>query len=445
MRMETLARRALSEAMKQGAGEAEIYISVSGEKSIEVRNGQVETLKEAESSGMGVRVFRDGRMGFAYTSVLSDTGVEQACRKALGNTMITGPDEYNGLSAPQDVPYVEVPFDREIADTSVEGKIRMALAVEEAARETDNRITAIESCGYEDVTVEAVILNSLGVEAQSEAAYCGIYAALLAEEEGQSETGFAMSFKRRIGSLQPQECGREAAGKALRMLGAGSTRTRRMPLVFDPHATVRLLDVLAPSFSGENVLKGKSMLDQSLGQQAMAPCLTVVDDGTLDDGVMSAPADGEGMARRRNVLVDAGTVSAFLHNGYTARRSGTVTTGSASRGGYAGIPGVGTSNLFIQPGTRTEEELIGQVDDGLYLTDLLGVHTANPVTGDFSLGAAGLLIEGGRLSRPVRGIVISGNLLELFGHARDVADNLTFFAGTGAPSMLCGPLTVSGE
>lgn len=443
--MNRLSGYALSQAEKLGAGETEVYVSHTRELSIEVRNREVETLKEASSSGMGIRVFRQGRMGFAYTSVLTETGVLEAARAAVAASDYTGQDDFGGLPDPDSMPYPEVEYDPEIAGTSADQKIGQTLAMEEAARSRDPRIRVIESCGYEDVLGESHIVSSRGVEVSSQAAYCGIYTALLAEEEGRQETGFAMNFKRRYGDLDFSSVGIRAADKALGMLGAGSTATRKIPLILDPHSACSLLGVLSSSFSGENVLKGKSLLAGRVGEEVMSPAVTIVDDGALPGGVVSARADAEGLPTRRNVLVDAGRVRGFLHNTYTARRSGTVSTGSAQRSGYSGIPGVGITNFFLEPGKRSEKDLIASVPDGLYVTDLMGVHTANPVTGDFSLGASGLLIVNGQLAGPVRGVMVSGNLLNLFGQIREVADNLEFFAGTGSASVLTGPVTVSGD
>ena len=437
-------KKALALAKGQ-ADEAEIYVSSISELSIEVHDAKVETLKEAESRGLGVRVFLGSDLGFAFTSDLSEDSIERTVEKAIENARYTQGDEFSGLPDKPMGAYPEIPYDETIEKTPVEDKIALALAGEQAARERDERIDKIEACGYEDVIATEIILSTKGVEIVNKSSYCGLYVSLIAQEDGDVQTGFAMDFKRSYEALDAEDCGRRAADKALAMLGARTIATERIPLLFDPYTSTSLLGVLASSFSGENVLKGKSMLAGQLGEDIMADCLTIVDDATLETGVMSSPSDGEGMPSQRTVLIENGRLETYLHNSYTARRSGAASTGNASRAGYSAGIGVGSTNLFISAGSASHEELIGSMKRGLLVTGLLGVHTANPISGDFSIGATGILIEDGKKSTPVRGVVISGNLLTLFKDVEAVGSDLTFFAGKGAPSMLTGKITVSGN
>jgi PmbA protein len=437
-------KQALALAKSQ-ADEAEVYISSVRELSIEVHDAKVETLKEAESRGLGVRVFLGSNLGFSFTSDLSDESIERTVEKAVKNARYTQGDEFSGLPDKPQGDYPDIPYDETIENTTVEEKITLALNGERAAKECDKRIDKIEACGYEDVIATEIILSTKGVEVISKSSYCGLYVSLIAKEDGDVQTGFAMNFKRSYNELDAEECGRKAAAQALDMLGAKTISTERIPLLFDPYTSTNLLGVLASSFSGENVLKGKSMLKGRLGDSVMSDCINIVDDATLKAGVMSSPSDGEGMPSQRTELVRAGKLETYLNNSYTAKRSGTVTTGNASRAGYSAGIGVGSTNLYIEKGTSSPEELISSVDRGLMVTGLLGVHTANPISGDFSIGATGMLIEDGKKTSPVRGVVISGNLLTLFKEVEAVGNDLTFFAGKGAPSMLTGKITVSGN
>ncbi|QRN86547.1 TldD/PmbA family protein [Clostridia bacterium] len=437
-------KKALELAISQ-SDEAEIYISSSRELSIEVHDAKVETLKQAESKGLGIRVFLNSNMGFAFTSDLSEDSIQRTVEKAVKNAHYTQGDEFSGLPSKSHKDYPVIHYDETIENTTVEDKIALALAGEKAAKEKDKRIDKIEACGYEDVISTEIILSSKGVEIVNKACYCGLYVSLIAQENEDVQTGFAMDFKRNYNELDAVACGHRAAEKALEMLGAKTITTEKIPLLFDPYTTTNLLGVLASSFSGENVMKGKSMLKGKLGDMVMADCIQIVDDATLKNGVMSSPSDGEGMPSQRTVLVHQGKLETFLHNTYTARRMDTVSTGNAARGGYSTGIGVGSTNLYIEAGKASPEELIASVKRGLLVTGLLGVHTANPISGDFSIGAAGMLIEDGKKTNPVRGVVISGNLLSLFKNVEALGNDLTFFAGKGAPSMLTGKITVSGN
>ncbi len=442
--MINLAKSVLASAMMK-ADEAEVYLSRTKELTIEIYDSSVETLKEAESKGLGIRVFIGHNVGFAFTSDLSAESIEKTVDMALQNTSFTHGDEYMGVAEKSNIAYPEISFDEALEHIPLEKKIDLALLAEESAKKFDDRITKIESCGYEDVISEEVILNSKGIEVISKANYCGLYVSLLAVENGDTQTGFAIDFKRNFEQIDAERCGKEAAQKAVELLGARTIHTQNLPLIFDPYTTTNLLGVMASSFSAENVLKGKSILKGKLNQQIMSESISIIDDGAMPDGIMSASADAEGLPTRTNILVEKGILKTFLHNHYTAKRAQTQSTGNATRSGYAGTVGVGTTNLYIAGGSRTENEMIKSVDRGLYVTSLLGVHTANPITGDFSIGASGRLIESGEKTIPVRGVVISGNLLSMFRDIQEVGNNVTFFAGKGAPSIRTGNITVSGD
>lgn len=442
--MRDKAKKALDRAMEK-VDQAEIYLSQQTELVIELRKGEVETLKQASSSGLGIRVFKDKQLGFSFTSDLSSQALERAVDQACENASYTQSDPFNGLCQPPNKKYPTLSFDPSISQRSVEEKVDLLVKTEEAAKNYDGRIDQIEACGYEDLVERQIILSSEGVDVDHQSSYCGLYVSLLARQAEEVQTGFALDFKRAYKDLDGPACGRRAAKEAVAMLGAESMDTGQVNLVFDPYTTTSLLGVLASSFSGENVLKGRSMLVGRLGEKVMSPLLTIVDDGRLADGVMSSPADAEGLASQENVLVKEGRLETFLHNAYTARRAKTHSTASARRAGFSGRLGVGTSNLYLRPGQMTEDVLLGTVADGLYVTSLLGMHTADPISGDFSIGASGRRIRQGKLSEAVRGVVISGNLLDLFEGVEGLADNLTFFAGSGAPSLKTAPMTVSGK
>ena len=438
-----LAVRVITRAQQLGAAMSEAYLVNSKELSIEVREQEVENLKLAEERGMGLRVFRSGRMGFAYTADLRWEAIEETITEALANSRQTTPDEGNVLpEACSEYPRIKL-YDPVIRQETVENKIALAREVERVGRSFDPRIKLTESAGYEDNEYEVAICNSLGLNASYRGSYCGLYLVVVAQEGEDNQTGFAIQYRLNYRELNPRQVGEEAAEKAVRMLGARRIGTGQLPVILDPYVATNFIGVLSPALSAESVQKGKSFLAGKVGKRIGGE-LTIIDDGTLENGIASAPFDGEGVPCSRTVLVENGILNGYLYNTYTARREGVASTGNSTRSSFNSTPEVGSTNLFIQPGRIKQQELMTGIRDGLYITEVMGMHTANPISGDFSVGAAGLRITDGKLDYPVRGIAIAGNLANLLEAVEGVADDLTFFGSKGAPSVYVGKLAISG-
>ncbi|WP_449240724.1 TldD/PmbA family protein [Desulfoscipio gibsoniae] len=439
-----IAERAVHKAIKSGAAMAEAYISNSKELEIEVRNNAVETMKLAEDRGMGIRVFRDGKTGFVFTTDLGDAAVDEAVRQALANAGLSEPDPHRLLPRPAPgYPAMDL-YDPAIRAAAVEDKIDMARNMENEARTADKRVSIIESSTYQDGEAEVTLVNSHGLSLYYGGAYCGMYITLVAGEGEESQTGFAMKFGLRYADLDPAALGRQAAGRAVRMLGARPGVTQQAAVVLEPYVATGFLGLLAPALSAEAVQKGRSLLAGKVGQQVAAEQINIIDDGTLPGGIASAPFDGEGVPTSRTMLVKGGRLQGFLHNTYTAAKDGVLSTGNGVRGSFKGTPEVGTTNFLIEPGDKTAEQIISDISSGFYVTEVMGLHTANPISGDFSLGAGGLWIENGRPAYPVRGLAIAGNIMEMLGRVDAVGSDLQFFGGRGAPTIRVSRMSISG-
>jgi PmbA protein len=206
-----------------------------------------------------------------------------------------------------------------------------------------------------------------------------------------------------------------------------------------------LLGVLETAFSAESVIKGKSFLAGKDGKEVASPLVNIIDSGALEGQLGSSPFDGEGVKTGQTIVIKQGQLQGFLHNLYTANKMGVKSTGNAVRGSYKSTPEVGTTNFYLDKGKISREDLLKEIKRGVYVTEVMGMHTANPISGDFSLGASGLLIENGELTKPVKGIAIAGNLKELLMGIDAVADDLTFFVGKGAPTVRIQGITISGR
>lgn len=439
------ARAAVDKALKMGAQASEAYICKAKELNIEVRNGSVDTMKLAEDSGLGIRVIREGKTGFSFTSDLSATGVEQAAGQALANCMKISEDPFQQLPKPGKAYKKLDIYDPGIRQAAVEQKIEMAKSMEKAARSFDRRIKVIESSTYQDGEALVTIVNSSGIELGYRGSFCGLYLALAAGEGNNSQTGFAIDYTLKYDNLKPDEVGREAAQRAVRMLGAKPVATRCATVVLDPYVATGFLGLIAPSLTGEAVQKNRSLFAGKLGKRVASNKITAIDDGALPGGIASAPFDGEGVATSRTVLLNKGLLQGYLHNTYTAAKDGVESTGNGVRNSFKGTPEVGITNFFIEAGSETVDKLLSEIKSGIYVTEVMGMHTANPISGDFSVGIAGLLIENGELTKPVRGMAIGGNILDFLTRVDGVGNDLKFFGGRGSPTLRVSEITISGH
>lgn len=443
--LQLLAEKVLEMVLKKGDIEAEVYLLQSQALTLEVAEKKVENMKFAEERGLGLRVITGQRLGYAYTSDLSDSALESVAEKAVHNARETEPDEDWKLPGkPASYPHLEL-YDEKIFQIPLEEKIQVARRIEEAAREYDPRVKITEKAVYQDSSYHLLVLNNHGLFGTYRGSYCGGYAVMVSKDDEDSQTGFSLKYGLKYREIDPVTIGREAGEKAVRMLGAQTIPSAVMPVVLDPHTMTSFLGVLQTAFSGEAVLKGKSFYQGQVGELVASPLVTIIDDGTMPDRLGSSPFDGEGVPTAKTLLLGQGKLIGFLHTTYTAGKTGSKPTGNAVRGSYKGTPEVGITNFYLAAGTNEPADMIKDVKRGLYLTDVLGMHTANPVTGDFSLGAAGLLIENGEFTSPVKGIAVAGNLRQMLQDIDAVGNDLTFFIGKGAPTVRVKAMKVSGS
>jgi PmbA protein len=335
--------------------------------------------------------------------------------------------------------------DPRLADLPARKKIEIASAVEEAARAADRRVSAVREAAYHDGTDSVHIANTRGLSFGFTESRAHLSCELAATEGEHSQTGWHVGWRFGFEGLDPVRVGAEAARKAAVKLGARPAETARTMVVLSPEVTANLFGELAALFFADAVVRGRSMLQGRMGETIASSLVTLVDDGRHPDGYGSAPVDGEGSGSRQTVLIDRGVLRGYLHSAYTAAKMETAVTGNALRGGYGARPGIGCTNLILHPTGISRDSLIGGVTDGLYVMEVMGLHTINPVTGDFSLAASGLTIDSGRLAAPVDRMAVSGNILPLLSSIEAVADDLQFLAGGVGATMLLRDISVSGR
>ncbi len=432
-----------------GAGEqVEAYVAHSRETDVRVYGGEIESLSSAESEGVGIRVIRNSRQGFAYAGSLDPRVIEETLAEARDNAGFATPDPHAGLAEPDGVEKVSLDLWREdLAAVPTADKVALAIELEARARGLDARVRQAESADYGDALTEAAVASSTGVSGTQRRTGCHVSVFVLVGEGEDTQTGGGYSVGRSFSDLDINEAADDAVERAVRMIGARKTRSARLPVVFDKRVTTSLLAILGSTFSGEAVLKGRSMFAERLGQEVAHPSITLVDDPTEPAAYTASGQDAEGLATRRNVLIDAGVASRFLYDSYSARRAGARSTGSAVRGGFKSAPGVGCRALSLAPGDKDEEAILASIGTGLFVQGIQGVHSGvNPVSGDFSVGAEGLMIRDGQLAEPVREVTIASTLQRMLLEVLEVGSDLEYLPGTAAGLTLAvDGLSISGS
>jgi PmbA protein len=437
-------------AMARPGEQLEAYVLRSRDTDVQVFDGEVESLSVAEVDGVGVRLLVDHRQGYAWAGSLDPEVVAETVAEARDNAGFGTQDESLGLPEPADVESATAPdldlWRDELLAIPAEEKVALALEVEAATRRADPRVRGVESAGYGDGAAEVAVASSLGVEVTARRTTCSVASFAMAGEGEETQTGYGFSVGRTVSDLDVATAGREAAERSTRLLGARQPASRRLPVVLDPLVTRSFLGLLGAALSGEAMLKGRSMFVGRAGEEVAAGAVTLVDDPTLVEAFGAATHDGEGVPTRRVDLIVDGRLQGFLHNVYTARRAGSRTTGSAMRG-FKSTPSVGARALHLLPGAKTPEQILASVPEALYVQSVSGIHSGtDPVSGDFSVGAEGLMVRNGAFAEPVREITIASTLQRMLLDVAEVGSDLTWLpGGTAGLTLLLADMTMSGS
>lgn len=444
MDLQQLANDILKKAVSRSKGEAEVFIISSRSTKIDSLGVKVEAVDELSETGIALRFVKDKRLGFSYTSDTENFSVEECISQATANAESAAEDEFNCFPPAYKTVDEFSNFDPILAATPLEKKIDLALRLEESAYRYDSKIKKTQKVTYSDNIYEICVNNSNGLSVHYKGNYCGLYAEVISQSNGQMESGFGMDYAVSYNELDPVKTGEEAARKAVEHLGAKSITTQKIDLIIDPYVGSQLLEILANSLSAESVQKGKSLFAGKSGKKIANDKLSIIDNGRLKNGVASAPYDAEGVTTQETILIENGSLRHLLHNTYSAAKSGTRSTGNAARPSFKSFPLIAHSNIYIAAGSIEAGTMIKSLDRGLYISRVMGLHTANPITGDFSFGADGILIEKGERTFPVRGITIAGNLIDILMNIEAIGSDLRFFSSSGSPTLLIPKISVSG-
>ncbi len=445
-RSEILLEALMNRAGKAGDAEYEVYVVRKNSLAIAVKEGQVDQVRRNQELAAALRFIDQGRLGFGYTSDFSPEALDRLIEQAAAGARLTDPQPGLALPSPPASgawPEVNV-YDPELSEIPLPEKIEQVRKMEAAALDLDPRVERVRQSEYEEAESAVWLANSHGLTYHhaGTAAWGSVMVKVV--EGAEAEMGYEFDFARRYRALDLVSVGRKAAERALRSLGGRKVASGRKAVLLENSVVAEFLEVLSSSFLADNIQKGKSMLAGRLGEPIMSPRLTLLDDGLREQGLATSPADAEGTPKRKTVLVDQGVLNGFLYDLHRAGLDGTASTGNAVRGDFKSPPSIGTTNFHLAAGESSPEQLARSLGEGLLVTEAMGVHTADPISGDFSFGVSGVWIRNGQPEYPVKGMALAGNVFELFRRTAEVGSDLRFFGSTGAPSLLIEELTLSG-
>ena len=445
-----LAERVVAQA--SGNEEIEAFVSRGTDTEVRIYEGEIESLSTATSAGIGIRVLlpssEGSRVGVAYAGSLDEGAITEALAAARENATFASPDPMIVFASPDGFIPAEVDLvDHEAHRVSIDEKIALAKEVEAAAKSGDPRIRSVDSADYGDSSSSMALVSTSGIRATAERTSAYVSAATLAGSGEETQTGSGFSVGRGPSALDPESAARDAVERSVRMLGATKGASARATVVFDPRVTSTILGVLSGALSGDAVVRGRSFFKGRLGEPVASPSFTLVDDPTDLRAYGASSLDGEGLACRRNLLINGGVLEQFVYDTVSARRAGAASTGSAVRGGIAGSPGAGCRALVLTPGELSAEELLASVGEGFYVQSITGVHSGvSTVSGDFSVGAEGLMIRDGQLAEPIREVTVASAFQKMLKDIVAIGSDLTWLPGVAAGQTLAiGDVQISGS
>jgi PmbA protein len=424
--MINLAENAVKAALIRGAQDAEAYVYEGQASNIGIELGQINKTNRIIDRGLGIRVAVNKAIGFAYTNIIEDVkAVEKAVTSALSSARASKPDlDWNGLPQKKPFPITENIFDKKIVELSSEDLVNVASIMLDAAGQVDKRVFPIEG-GVGSAYLSNTIFNSNGVTGFNRGTIIECSLATLAKE-GSSVTPVCFEFNAaRNYSLDPEWVGKEAARLAVSALKTKSVDTKSGKVILTQFALQDLLShTLINAIRADSVQRDQSPFKGKIGEKVASENLTIYDDGLFAGGLRTWAFDGEGVPHQKTTVIEKGTLRNFLYDNYSAKKDGKISTGNASRAGYLSTPGIDTTNFHIMPGSKTADEMLSEVDDGLIVYYLQGAHSSNPVSGEFSVVATpAWKIKDGKITHCSRGVMLAGNIFELLKNISVIGGN----------------------
>lgn len=445
MKMKQFQTTLLTAAKKAGFQEAEMYYENSTSFNCKIFEGAIDSYETSEEGGVGFRGLFDGKMGYAYTEKLEEASIAYLIDQAKENAMILDEDDGTTIFEGSDNYNTFTYYNEALEQVPTEKKIALIQSIEQKVLNYDPRITSVNYCLYQDFSEEKMLANDQGLSLNEKQNGLIIFVSAIAKEGEEIKSGMAIKLSRDFNELDAETIAKEAAEEALAQLGEQSIPSKKYPIIMRHDASASLLATFTPIFSAENTQKNQSLLKGKVGETIASPAYTVVDDPYHPLSLWGTNFDGEGVATKKQTIVEAGQLKTLFHNRKTAKKDQVETTANAQKSSYKGTLSVGPINLYIEPGTKSREELIGNLQEGVFITDLAGLHSGvNPISGDFSVAASGFYIKDGKIDVPIKQMTVAGNYFDYLKHVEVVGSDLQFApGGYGSPSLYIKELSVT--
>ena len=434
-------------ALENGFSDCEVYYYSGKSLKVSVLKGEIEKFDNATSGGLSFRGFYNGKIGYSYTEQICEDVIDSLIQYAKENSLIINDEEKEEIYI-GDKNYTPIKtFYENLEDVDVDILIEKALQIEKASLDYDQRIVSCNYCIVGKASSQIYISNNKGLELNKKDNYVIAYAGALAKENDNLKSGMEIVAGFDINDIDPVYIGQTASKKALSYLGATSLPSKKYNIVFENECFTDLFSCFIDSFCAESVQKGFSLLKGKLNEKIANDIITILDEPLKENGYNSNSFDSEGVACYNKTVVENGILKTYLYNLKTAKKDGVKSTGNGFKSGYKGKIGISPTNFYIKNGTKPLDKLFEDVKDGIYITEMSGLHAGvNDISGDFSILASGYLIEDGKKSKAVEQITIAGNFYNMMLDIKDIANDLKFdLSGVGSPSIFVGELSVSGE
>lgn len=433
-----------------GFMDMEIYYQSNKKFQVKVFKGEVDSYSIAETGGISFRGVYNGNMGYSYTEKIDEKSVILLLEEAKENSMILESVDHEVIFEGSPLYIKKDLFSEELNLVSAEDKIKLLKEIEKEAFSLDDRVTSINYCFLYTIESEKMIANTKGLLKKDRNNNAGVYISAVVQTGEDIKNGQSLVITRDYTKLNSQEIAKEAVEEALSYLGAEPVESKTYPVILKNNAAASLLQTFSGIFSADNVHKGKSLLKNKLNQTVANTKVTLVDDPFLEDGTACRNFDSEGVASNKLHLIEKGVLKTYLHNLKTAAKDKVASTGHGYKSSYKATISIAPSNLYIRPQEHTFDGMVADIEEGIIITSLQGLHSgANMVSGDFSLAAHGYLIKEGKVVRPVNQITVAGNFLHLLEQIEAVGNDLKFSfpsgSYVGSPSLMIKSLAVAGK
>jgi len=424
----------------------EIYLLREQGLAVQAKEQKLESLESENTLALGLRVLRGGRLGFGYCSDFRPAALSRLLEEVLSRARGADLDPDWNLPEPKK-PAPEIPeiLDRSFQAKDEREKIRRALVMEKEALDFDPRIKRVRGCEYQESLEEVWIISSTGLDRHAAGTRFSATINAVAEQGKDAQIASEFDWSFRYDMLDTEELGKAVAKKAVDKLGAQPVSSQKAPVIFSSEVAGEFLELLSHALNGENLAKNKTWLKGLKDQKIFPSQITIIDDGLFPQGPACFPFDGEGVTSRQKFLTQNGILREFIFDSYYARKMKTATTANARRDQVEIPPSIGPSNFYLAPGSQSLEQLAAKVDSGMIVEEVLGIHLADEISGEYSLGVSGHWLLKGQIDRPVRGVAIAGNLRELFARVRDKGADLKFYSNCASPSLLIEEMEISGS